>query len=94
MGEMSNFEIYSFGSVLRTDMTHSCMYTGHHAGKHYVFQSETILLIASCSQNDSENGVGAGCYESLQVSIYITAHLTVNTGLPSLGISQQLFFLS
>lgn len=93
MREMSNFEMYSFGSVVRTVMIWlTAMYTGHHAGKHEMFQSEPILLMASCSQNESENGVGAGCHESLQVSIYIIAHLTVNTGLPSLGISQQLFF--
>lgn len=44
--------------------------------------------------SDSEKGVGDGHQETFQLSIYIIAHLTVNTSLPSLGISQQLFFFS
>lgn len=42
--------------------------------------------------SDSEKGVGDGHQKTFQLSVYIIAHLAVNMGLPSLGISQQLFF--
>lgn len=44
--------------------------------------------------SDSEKGVGDGHQKTFQLSVYTIAHLAVNMGLPSLGISQQLFFFS
>lgn len=65
------------------------------AGKHLVIQTE-MCYFTNCYMviSDSEKGVGDGHQETFKVSIYITAHLTINTGLPSPGISQQLFFFS
>lgn len=65
------------------------------AGKHEVIQTEMSFFTNSYMfTGDSEKGVGDGHQETFQVSIYIIAHITVNMGLPSLGISQQLFFFS
>lgn len=44
--------------------------------------------------SESEKGVGDGHQKTFQLSVYTIAHLAVNMGLPSLGISQQPFFLS